>query len=388
MFRPLLVVTAFLALIDAQIQRIPLYKMDSARKTLKTMGIDVKQFDSPCKKNKTATEHLINYLDVEYYGQISIGTPPQIFTVIFDTGSSNLWVPSNKCCDTNVACLLHDKYDNTKSCTFKSNGTLFSIEYGFNNNVFGFLSTDVVNVAGLDVQNQTFAEAIDESGLAFVVAKFDGILGLGYKTTSIDGVTPVFYNMLQQNLVSQPVFSFYLNRNCSAKASSELILGGSDPAHYYGSLRYIPVSRKGYWQITMQRVRILKTKDKPGQTVCAHGCQALVGTGTSLIIGPTSEINIINSHIGAKLDSNGDAIVSCNHIGKLPVIRFILHDKRFPITSKDYILKKSTENGTTICLSGFLGSNSPTWTLGDVFIRRYYTVFDLGNNQVGFARAK
>ncbi|XP_029666807.1 lysosomal aspartic protease-like isoform X2 [Formica exsecta] len=390
MFRLLLVVTALLALIDAQIQRIPLYKMDSARKTLKKMGTDMKQFNRPCGKNKIATEHLINYLDVEYYGQISIGTPPQSFTVVFDTGSSNLWVPSNKCSDTNVACLLHNKYDNTKSKTFKPNGTLFSIEYGFNSSVFGFLSTDVVNVAGLNVQNQIFAQAIDESGIIFVVAKFDGILGMGYDTTSIDGVTPVFYNMLQQKLVSQPVFSFYLSRNSSAKAGGELILGGFDRAYYSGSLTYIPVSckRKGYWQITMQRIRILRTTNKPGQSVCAHGCEALVSTGTSLIIGPTSEIDIINSHIGAKLDSNGDPIVNCNNIHKLPVIRFISHGNRFSLTGKDYILKKPAQDGTTICLSGFLGSNSPIWTLGDVFIRRYYTVFDLGKNRVGFAPAK
>ena len=123
-----------------------------------------------------------NLENAQYYGPCGIGTPPQPFEVVYDTGSSNLWVSGHNCTD----CGIKPKYKPSKSSTYEPNGTIYNIRYG-SGPVSGFLSEDSVSVGGLVVKHQTFAEVTNVKGLgpAFAVGQFDGILGMAFKSISV-----------------------------------------------------------------------------------------------------------------------------------------------------------------------------------------------------------
>ncbi|KAH9809009.1 aspartic peptidase domain-containing protein [Melampsora americana] len=325
---------------------------------------------------------LSNYLNAQYFSEITIGTPPQSFKVILDTGSSNLWVPSTRC--TSIACFLHSKYDCEASSSYKANGTEFQIRYG-SGSLEGVISNDVVTIGDLEIRDTDFAESTKEPGLAFAFGKFDGILGLGYDTISVLHTVPPFYKMIEQGLLDEPVFAFYLGTSHESGVDNqggEAIFGGIDEAHYEGDIHYAPVRRRGYWEVALEGVKFGKEEMK------LVNVGAAIDTGTSLIALPTDTAEIINASLGAKKSWSGQYTVDCDKIPTLPDLTFTFGGKDFTITAEDYILQVQ---GT--CISSFSGLDMPPnvgelWIIGDTFLRKWYTVYDLGRNAVGFAKAR
>jgi len=318
-----------------------------------------------------------DYENSQYYGSISLGTPEQKFDVIFDTGSADLWVASTQC---DSSCGRHNKYDSTKSSTFIKNGSTFHIEYG-SGPVSGFQSIDDLNMGGLVIKEQDFAEVTDVSGLggAYKLGKFDGILGLAFPILSVNKVPTAFQNLVEGGVISQGVFAFYLGNE--AKDLGELTLEGTNPDRYTGDVTWVGLQNATYWEITLSGMSVGGTSYVNGPT------NSIVDSGTSILTGPADTVAAIAKQIGAKEIIAGEYMVKCDYTG-LPNFDFTIDGKVYTLTPTDYLIPDGD-----LCLLGLMGMDipaptGPLWILGDVFMRKYYTIFDYDNKKIGFALAQ
>ncbi|KAF9573067.1 Vacuolar protease A [Mortierella alpina] len=344
---------------------------------------------------------LLNHLNFQYYGEIHLGTPPQPFLVSFDTGSSNLWVFSDVC--DSVVCTMHRTYHSRHSSTYQSNGTLYTIHYK-QGPVDCFMSNDILEIDGAVIENQDFGEAIHVPLHDWLPIHFDGVFGLAYDSLSVQGAVPPFYNLLHQSLIDEPIFSFYLappthpNSDDDNAGGGEMTLGGFDPNRFTGELQWHPVQRQQYWQIELTQIQlgndlILTDPETTTKTAAA----AVIDTGTSLI-GMGSELaQKFNDKIGAKKSSSpllehhhGDYYtLDCSTLPDLPDLTLVFGKHHYSLKSSEYVLQTETT-----CLSGVSAvaledsEGDRLIIVGDVFLRKYYSVYDLGQNRVGFALAK
>ena len=355
-----------------QDQRIKLFEGQSMRKKMKTLETALEAAEQS------------NYLDARFYGRIKIGTPPQVFKVVFDTGSSDLWVPSAK--SRSKASMLHRKYNSEASSSYVKVGRSFSIKYG-TGSVKGFLSKDTVTLGGVPMPNITFGEVLEQPGLAFVAANFDGIFGLGLPNlVSMRGARPPFFSMCEHKHTASCVFSMYMERSTDGAymgvepAVGEIILGGSDESKFVPPMIKLPVLPPlNYWAVKMDEISV-------GSLVLRENAATIIDTGTSLNMGPAEDIARLHANIpgSVKVKDSGEYKIPCQAIEQLPDFKFQFGGHVFTLTPEEYTIRLDKLS----CLSGFMENKLPkpyTWVLGDLFLSHVYTEFDGNNFTIGFA---
>jgi len=313
-----------------------------------------------------------NVDDELWVGNITIGNPGQVFRVVFDTGSSNLWIPSIQCVDKDGGCGGKLYYDHDASSTYHPDTCeILFIPYG-TGFVGGYLSNDTVNVGGIEVEAM-FGEAVYMADF-FADVPLDGILGLAFEDIAMDGVTPIFDLMMEGKLLEKNVFSVFLS-NIAGDESSVIIFGGVDQKYYSGDFLYSTVYIPSYWLIGTESFYV------NGQIIykCLAGyCPTVVDTGTSIIIGPPYMLDPL-------INAIGPVAPDCSNLHSLPTIAFEINGNQFTLTPDYYVIKDGGQCELAIESSYLI---TPFLILGDPFLRAYYTVFDRDQSRVGFAVAK
>jgi len=331
---------------------------------------------------------LIDINNSQYVGRIQVGTTkkgrkPQEFDVIFDTGSSNLWLNADSC--QSEGCLVHRRFHPAQSRSYSKLPVEMSVQFG-TGSIEGFLAKDTFTLGPVRVHDQCFGQIRRSTGSVFVTGKFDGILGLSFPSLSAHTYTPVFDSIMQQKLLSHNMFSFYYS--LLPKQNSAIMFGDPIKSMYSGELQWISVSKPFYWEVNLIDIEY----DGESTNACADPpCKAVVDTGTSLLTGPSSYTSRVLRQLGVDR--------GCNNIDGLKKITYILSDDngeyRFDIDPSYFVLQsqaKRADGKPKFCRAGFMALDvpkprGPLFILGDVFMRKYYTVFDRDNQRIGIATA-
>jgi len=162
---------------------------------------------------------------------------------------------------------------------------------------------------------------------------------------------------MSQKLVPTPVFSFWLDRDTSNPNGGELVLGGTDPSHYTGSIFYVPLTNETYWYFDLDDIQL------SGHSLgyCSGDCHAIADTGTSLLAGPSESVTDLNNRLGA----TGVLSEECQMIVdqyEQEIINAIINDVDPTTACTDMLLCPGSECGVCVLmiqtLEDFLPSNT------------------------------
>jgi len=368
-----------------------------------------------------ARQPFYDYSDAEYVGKITIGTPAtQEFSVILDTGSSNLWVVDKTCkdggdcpiyCKLEIFCeLLCDPsccdstqkatsfvkrstnddgpcdgkahYDSDASSTYKKDGRKWTIQYG-TGSASGILGTDTVALGDqgtdqLSIPTTTFGQA-DHLASFFTDQPLDGILGLAFRTIAVDNVQPVFQHAYELGLVDQPIFTVWLKRDGGAaqgENGGQITYGGLDTDHCDSSVTYVTLSSQTWWEFNIEGVGVNGDKESKKYS-------AISDTGTSLIAGPLGPLTKLAKATGATFNPTyGLYSVDCDAQFTWSVY---ISGNEFPISAANMIFEIEEKS----CVLGYEewdgGWGAPDFILGDPWIRQFCQIYEVNEGAVGFA---
>lgn len=341
----------------------------------------------------------------EYYGSVSMGTPPQEFGVVFDTGSGNIVLPTLKCADE--ACEDHHRFSSAASRSSVQlaleDGTPLrpgqdrdttTITYGTGKLTGEYIQdmlclgegSAAASAATSACLKVDFLGVTQESRFPFTELPFDGIFGLGLGGLSA-GPSFNFVNRLvaSNEAIRNPTFAFFL-RSLDADEDSEITFGGYRKERLEGAVTWLPVPKdeadeKGYWLVTMRDIYV---GDKPLH-LCDDfrskpRCQVAMDTGTALMMGPRHGVAELIRQLGG----------SCQSI---PSIRFDLDTVDGGIFSvilgpEDFAEVKGSDCAFAFQPVDLPPNLGPMWVFGQTALRKYYTIYDAKKWQVGIGLAK
>ncbi|KAI9028887.1 aspartic peptidase domain-containing protein [Phycomyces nitens] len=421
-----LVTAATIAHADSPVIRFPLIRSPIRLNPLEA----ARQRHANILKRNAPTGRLYNDQSSQYLIEVGVGTPAQKFTVTFDTGSADLWIPSSKC--PSQSCPF-SRFNESKSSTFRSLDERFGIQYGIGS-VNGTYATDTVTVAGVSIKNQQFGLAKTTEEILALPADGNtssvygnGILGMGYPaltaatTENETPYNPFVFNLVQQKLIEKPIFSVYLNSATKEGWAGEVMFGGVDQSKYQGEIQYLPVagltSKNGngspgadstyyYWMVYGQGITVHSgLKDHDWKLKSAGGF--ILDTGTTLTYLPLNIATDIASSLagedGYKVDrQSGVILIECSAANSNGTVELLMSQSSQNTQNPVILSVPASElvipiDGDTVetsqtCLFGIAptmttntGIGSNMFLIGDSFLRSAYLVFDLGQNQIGLA---
>jgi len=370
-----------------------------------------------------------------YFGKVHVGSPqPQDFTVVFDTGSAHLVLPSSAC-ESNT-CTAHRQYNETLSSIsypIEHDGT--PLPRGDSSSHSVSITFGTGTVSGTFVRDRAclggFAQGSGSAGctsMNVVVAKemseqpfslfhFDGILGLGLEALALGPGYSFFGQMVKQHPAMLPRFSVFLAR--TDQGESSISFGGHDESKAASDVHWVPVAlpELGYWQVQVHQVKI---GDQILDDCADGGCRAILDTGTSLLGAPRQAIKSLHQLLSRDVllapqgAGSGEGQVTAE-AGKeaasqdcrlrddgaplifelgpgIPSIALDPEDyfrpRPFNMTVPD---KPGAWKLTCRSLLLPLDLQAPlgprTFILGEPVLRKYYTIYDWASRRIGFATA-